>query len=40
MVSSCDENRQIITLAEMGKYLPNAFIAIEDKRFKLCRFVW
>ena len=28
-----DENRRIITLSEMGDYLPNAFIAIEDERF-------
>ncbi len=28
-----DENREIITLAEMGEYLPKAFVAIEDKRF-------
>lgn len=28
-----DENRQIITLAEMGEYLPNAFVAIEDERY-------
>ena len=28
-----DENRQIITLAEMGDYLPNAFVAIEDERY-------
>ncbi len=28
-----DENRRIITLAEMGDYLPNAFVAIEDERF-------
>lgn len=28
-----DENRKIITLSEMGDYLPNAFIAIEDERF-------
>lgn len=28
-----DENREIITMAEMGEYLPKAFVAIEDKRF-------
>lgn len=28
-----DENRKIITLAQMGDYLPNAFVAIEDERF-------
>lgn len=28
-----DENREVILLSEMGEYLPNAFIAIEDKRF-------
>ena len=28
-----DENRKIITLAEMGEYLPNAFVAIEDERY-------
>ena len=28
-----DENRKIITLAEMGDYIPNAFVAIEDERF-------
>lgn len=28
-----DENRKIITMADMGKYLPNAFIAIEDERY-------
>ena len=28
-----DENRKIITTAEMADYLPKAFIAIEDKRF-------
>lgn len=28
-----DENRKIITLSEMGEYLPNAFVAIEDERF-------
>ena len=28
-----DENRRIITLSEMGPYLPNAFVSIEDERF-------
>ena len=28
------ENRKIITKGEMSKYLPDAFIAIEDKRFE------
>lgn len=28
-----DENREIITLDEMSKYLPEAFVAIEDERF-------
>ena len=28
-----DENRKIITLAEMGDYIPNAFVAIEDERY-------
>jgi len=28
-----DENRKIITMAEMGQYLPNAFVAIEDERY-------
>ncbi|MBR6504861.1 MAG: transglycosylase domain-containing protein [Clostridia bacterium] len=28
-----DENRKIITTAEMTDYLPKAFVAIEDKRF-------
>ena len=28
------ENRKILAKSEMGKYLPNAFIAIEDKRFE------
>ncbi len=28
-----EENRKVITLAEMGDYLPNAFVAIEDERF-------
>ena len=27
------ENRKILTKSEMGKYLPEAFVAIEDKRF-------
>lgn len=30
---SGDENRKIITMAEMGEYLPNAFVAIEDERY-------
>lgn len=30
---SGEENRKIIKLDEMPKYLPNAFIAIEDERF-------
>lgn len=29
-----DEKRQMITLDEMSKYLPKAYIAIEDERFK------
>ena len=29
-----DENRKIITLQEMSPYLPKAYIAIEDERFK------
>ena len=29
-----EENREVITLNEMGKYLPEAFISIEDERFK------
>jgi len=33
-VLSSTENRAIITKAEMGEYLPKAFIAIEDKRFE------
>ena len=28
------ENRKIIAKSEMGKYLPDAFVAIEDKRFE------
>lgn len=28
-----DENREVISLAEMGEYLPKAFVAIEDERF-------
>ncbi len=28
-----DENREIISLEEMGAYLPKAFVAIEDERF-------
>ena len=28
-----DESRKIIPLADMGEYLPNAFIAIEDERY-------
>ena len=28
-----EENRQIISLSEMGEYIPKAFIAIEDERF-------
>lgn len=28
-----DENRKIIAMADMGAYLPNAFIAIEDERY-------
>ena len=28
-----EENREVITLAEMGENLPKAFVAIEDKRF-------
>lgn len=31
---SGDENRKIVTFDDMPAYLPNAFIAIEDKRFK------
>ena len=29
-----DENRKIISLADMGKYIPKAFVAIEDERFE------
>lgn len=32
-LSSGDVNRKIITYSEMGPYLPNAYVAIEDKRF-------
>lgn len=28
-----EENRKIISMSEMGQYLPNAFVAIEDERF-------
>lgn len=28
-----EENRKIISMSEMGDYLPNAFVAIEDERF-------
>lgn len=28
------ENRKIISMSEMGEYLPKAFVAIEDKRFE------
>ena len=28
-----DENREVISIAEMGEYIPKAFVAIEDKRF-------
>ena len=28
-----EENRQIISLSEMGEYIPKAFVAIEDERF-------
>ena len=31
---SGDENRKIISLSQMGKYIPNAFVAIEDERFE------
>ncbi len=31
---SGDENRKIIALSEMGKYIPKAFVAIEDERFE------
>lgn len=30
---SGEENRQIISLSEMGEYIPKAFVAIEDERF-------
>ena len=30
---SAKENRQILTKAEMGDYLPKAFVSIEDERF-------
>ncbi len=30
---SGDENREIVTISEMSKYLPKAFVAIEDERF-------
>ena len=33
-VFSGDENRKIVTLAEMSPYLPKAFVAIEDERFE------
>lgn len=33
-VLSGDENREIVTLAEMSPYLPKAFVAIEDERFE------
>lgn len=29
-----EENREVIVLSEMGEYLPKAFEAIEDKRFR------
>lgn len=29
-----DENRIIISLSEMGEYIPKAFVAIEDERFE------
>ncbi len=29
-----DENREIITLSEMSKYIPLAFVSIEDERFE------
>lgn len=32
-VLSAEENRQIITKSEMSKYLPDAFVSIEDERF-------
>lgn len=28
-----DENREVISLSEMGEYLPKAFVSIEDERF-------
>ncbi len=28
-----EENREVVKLGEMGNYLPDAFVAIEDKRF-------
>lgn len=28
-----EENREVITLSEMGEYLPKAFVSIEDERF-------
>ena len=28
-----EENREIISLSEMGEYIPEAFVAIEDERF-------
>lgn len=31
---SGDEKRKVITLEEMSEYLPNAYIAIEDERFR------
>lgn len=33
-VLSGTENRKILSKSQMGKYLPNAFISIEDKRFE------
>ena len=33
-VLSGTENRKILSKSEMGRYLPNAFVAIEDKRFE------
>lgn len=30
---SGDENRKVISLKEMGEYIPKAFVAIEDERF-------
>jgi len=33
-ILSGTENRKILSKSEMGKYLPEAFIAIEDKRFE------